>query len=296
MAKDLNQWRIPMNYKKNIPLTFAALCVAGALSACSDNKVVGADEQTNTMAETTTVVGNVFSIDVQRVMAARLKEVAKPNAPTTAVLAHDSTLQLSVIKTFGGDEIYNNEKNRMINMNYLDTTITESKGWTYYSMQDENGIQHGPIAMSQFAMNAMAGIVHYVNNIACMNENKSLRVGDVVHISSDSYEFSHLFSVEKSYSDPSQFQEKRSQIRRLQTRDSLMMAQFIEDCVALDGKLGKEDASFVMGGVECGVNPKLTCTLEKDDYYDPYWEKYASFIVNSCRSDIESSDHIPVVP
>ena len=296
MAKDLNQRRIPMNYKKNIPLTFAALCVAGALSACSDNKVVGADEQPNTMADTTTVTRFVLSSDVQRVMLARLKEVAKPNAPTTAVLAHDSTLQLTAVETFDGDSIYNNEKNRMVNMNYLDTTITETKGWGYYSMQDENGVLHGPIAMNQAAMKAMTGIVHYVNNIACVNENKSLRVGDVVHITSDSYEFSHLFSVEKSYSNSYQFQEKRSQIRRLQTRDSLMLVQFIEDCDALDGKLGKEDATFVMGGVECGVNPKLTCTLEKDDYYDPYWEKYASFIVNSCRSDIESSDHIPVVP
>ena len=40
-----------MNIKKIIPFTFAALSVAGALSACSDNKVVGADEHTNTMAE-----------------------------------------------------------------------------------------------------------------------------------------------------------------------------------------------------------------------------------------------------
>ena len=37
------QRRIPMNFKKIIPLTFAALSVAGALSACSDSTVVGAD-------------------------------------------------------------------------------------------------------------------------------------------------------------------------------------------------------------------------------------------------------------
>ena len=290
-----NQRRIPMNMKKIIPLTFTALSVAGALSACSDSAVVGADVQGNSVAETTTVIEPVIDADVQRVMVARLKEVAKPNAPTSAILAHDSTLQLTVIKTFDGDSIYNNEKNRMLNMNYLDTTITENKGWTYYSMQDENGVLHGPIAMAQFAMKALMGITHYVNDVACVNENKSLRVGDVVHKSSDSYEFSHITIVETSYSSPSQSQEKRIQSRSLQTRDSLMLAQFIEDCAALDGKIGREDASYMIGGVEAGVNPKLTCTLEKDDYYDPYWEKYASFIVNSCRSDIESIDHIPVV-
>ena len=40
-----------MNFKKIIPLSLATLSVMGAFTACSDNKVVGADEQTNTMAE-----------------------------------------------------------------------------------------------------------------------------------------------------------------------------------------------------------------------------------------------------
>jgi hypothetical protein len=40
-----------MNIKKIIPLSLAAMSMMGAFTACSDNKVVGADEQTNTMAE-----------------------------------------------------------------------------------------------------------------------------------------------------------------------------------------------------------------------------------------------------
>ena len=276
------QRRIPMNFKKIVPLTFAALSVAGALSACSDSTVVGADSQDNSVAKTTTTtVEPVLSSDVQRVVVARLKEVAKPNVPTTAILAHDNTLQLSVIKTFDGDSVYNNEKNRILNMNYLDTTITENKGWTYYSMRDENGVLHGPIAMAQFVVNT-AGVLDYINDIACLNENKWLIDGDGVHKSSDSYEFNHITTS----------QEKRIQRRSLQTRDSLMLAQFIEDCVALDGKIGREDASYRIGGVEAGVNPKLNCILEKEDYNDSYWEKYASFIVNSCRSDIESSPSV----
>lgn len=282
-----------MNIKKIIPFSLATMSVMGALTACSDNKVVGADEQPNTVAEGTTVAGYVLSSDVQRVMLARLNEVSKPNVATSAILAHDSTLQLTVVKTFDGDSIYNNEKNRMIDMNYLDTTITENKGWTYYSMQDENSVLHGPIAIAQTVLGfPNSDVIGYVNNVACVNENKWL---DEEHRSSDSYQFERETFQAKSYGSQFQSPEKTIQMRKLQTRDSLMMAQFIEDCVALDGKLGKEDASFFMGGVECGVNPILTCTLEKDDYYDPYWEKYASFIVNSCRSDIESSDHIPVV-
>ena len=40
-----------MNFKKFIPLSLATMSMMGAFTACSDNKVVGADEQTNTMAE-----------------------------------------------------------------------------------------------------------------------------------------------------------------------------------------------------------------------------------------------------
>ena len=278
-----------MNIKKIIPLSLATLSVMGAFTACSDNKVVGADEQSNTVA------GFILSSDVQRVMQARLKEVAKPNVPTSALLAHDSTLQLTVVETFDGDEIYNNEKNRMINTNYIDTTITETKGWKYYSMQDENGVLHGPIAMAQVILGfGRADLVGHVNNVACVNENKWLRDGDVVHRSSDSYQFEReTFQV--SYGSQFQSPVKTIQVRQLHTRDSLMLAQFIEDCAALDGKLGKDESVSFYGGVEAEVNPRLICTSENDDYYDPYWEKYALFIVNNCRSDIESSDHIPVV-
>lgn len=39
-----------MEIKKIIPLSLAAMSVMGALTACSDDKVVGADEHENTMA------------------------------------------------------------------------------------------------------------------------------------------------------------------------------------------------------------------------------------------------------
>ena len=274
-----NQRRIPMNFKKIIPLSFAALSVAGVLSACSDSAVVGADVQGNSVAETTTVVEPVLGPDVQRVLVARLKEVAKPNAPTSAILAHDSTLQLTVVKTFDGDSIYNNEKNRILSMNYLDTTITENKGWTYYSMQDENGVLHGPIAMAQTVLGfPNSEVIGYVNNVACLNENKWIKVGDDVYKYSDYYEFSSGFG---------------SVGMRLQTRDSLMRAQFIEDCNAEDGTIREHENSYSFSGL-IYKELLLDCNLTRNDLHDSYWEKYASFIVNDCRSDVVSNALIPV--
>ena len=260
-----------MNYRKIIPFTFAALSVACAFTACSDNKVVGADEQPNTMAETIISIDPVFSTDAQRVLAARIKEVAKPNAPTSAILAHDSTMRLSIIKTFDGDSVYNNEKNRIINMNSLDTTITENKGWSYYSMQDENGVLHGPIAMAQSGpgFNPDAG---YSNNVACVNENKRLRVGDEVHNSSEYYDFGVGFGNVQMI---------------LQTNDSLLIAQFIEDCNAENGTIQENESVYSAFG-DIFVDSMLYCVMQRDGLNDPYWEKYASYIINNCKSDIVS--------
>lgn len=265
-----------MKFKKFIPLTLAAMSVMGAFTACSDNQpknnVVGADEQPNSVAETTISIDPVFANDAHRVLAARLNEVAKPNAPTSAILAHDSTMRLSIIKTFDGDSIYNNEKNRIINMNYLDTTIIENKGWSYYSMQDENGVLHGPIAMAQFGsgFNPDAG---YSNNVACVNENKRLIVGDEVHNSSEYYDFSVGFGNVQMV---------------LQTNDSLLIAQFKEDCNAENGKSFPNESTYSAFG-DLYVDSKWYCVMQRDDpYKDPLWEKYASYIIDNCRSDIVS--------
>ena len=274
-----NVRRNPMNMKKIIPLTFSALSVAGALSACSDSAVVGADVQGNSVAETTTVIEPVLGTDAQRVLVAKLKEVAKPNAPTTAILAHDSTLQLTVVKTFDGDSVYNNEKNRILSMNYLDTTITENNGWTYYSMQDENGVLHGPIAFAKTVLGfPNSEVIGYVNNVACLNENKWVKVGDDVYKYSDYYEFSSGFG---------------SVGMRIKTRDSLMRAQFIEDCNAEDGTIREQENLYSVSGL-IYKDLLLDCNLNRNGIQDPYWEKYASFIVNDCRSDVVSNALIPI--
>ena len=40
-----------MNFKKIISISFSALAIVGAITACSSDNVAGADEQTNTMAK-----------------------------------------------------------------------------------------------------------------------------------------------------------------------------------------------------------------------------------------------------
>jgi hypothetical protein len=283
-----------MNIKKIIPLSLATMSMMGAFTACSDNKVVGADEQTNTMAET------ILNKDVQRVMVAKLNEAPKSNAATTIVLDRDSSLKLVTLETFDGDEIYNNAKNQMINMDSIDTAYENAEGWSYYqfrdgvrsyykgdrfySMRDENGVLHGPIALSQSVFEY--SIFEYSNTIGCANENKWLRLDDEIYDFGDHYAFTVYPGYELVH-------------MQLRTRDSLMMAQFIEDCIAADGKIEKEGSGIFANGSESVTHlyPRLNCSLKRDNLYkDPYWEKYASFIVNSCRSDIESSDHIPVVP
>lgn len=262
-----------MNFKKIIPLTLATMSVMGAFTACSDkspeNNIVGVDEQPNTMSEVKTLFGNVVSSDVQRAMLAKYKEDSKSNGAVSAILAHDSTFQLNTIKTIDGDEFYNNEINRILSMGDIDTTYVEYKGWDYYSMLDENGVLHGPISISHSVL-----AYDVTNNVGCVNENKWFIEDNEV------YRISEYYSVSVGFGNVQM---------RLQTRDSLLTAQFIEDCNAENGIFSeyKGNRYYILG--EAHVESWINCVMQRDNpYKDPHWVKYASYIINNCRSDVVS--------
>ena len=68
-----------MNIKKIIPISLAAMSVMGSFTACSDNKVVGADEQANSVAV------HLEEKEIASKAATLLKESSKPNVATTVI-------------------------------------------------------------------------------------------------------------------------------------------------------------------------------------------------------------------
>ena len=78
------QGKIPMHFKKIIPLSLAAMSVMGAFTACSDNKVVGADEQPSTVAVTLPL--DATSAEKSAALMAKMNEVSRPNRATAVFL------------------------------------------------------------------------------------------------------------------------------------------------------------------------------------------------------------------
>ena len=290
-----NQRRIPMNFKKIIPLTFAALSVAGALSACSDNKVVGADEQNNTVAE------HLEEKEVASRAASLLKNSAKSNAATTVILSieynDDGTRNIDSTEVLDGGEAYNKFMSDVVAVDTLNTSYKTGEGWKhftyldfeshslfgkYYSMQDENGIAYGPISFSDDAVKMGDGW-HLMKSVLCWNESKWITSNDSV------FEFPEFL---KAYTK--QFDLSTKLRLEFSTRDSLLLSQFVEDCIAADGTISKGWYS-----IDTQFMPNLECFLPREDSNPirlPYWEKYASYVVDNCRSDIVPEMRIPTVP
>lgn len=279
------QRRIPMNFKKIIPLTFTALCVAGALSACSDSTVVGADSQDNSVAE------RLDEKEIASKAAALLKGSSKLNAATTVIISseynEDRTQKISSTEVLDGDEAYVNAMNSIIDIDTINTSYATAKGWMHgrepsgleyhlyfggaYSMQDEYGVTYGPIYSDESAVKMGDGW-HSVKSVYCWNESKWYTLNDSV------YEFSEHFTAYAHY-DYAKIDLDYS------SRDSLALNQFVEDCIADSGTIFK--SGLAIDGQR--YQPQLRCTLvmlNENPIRISHWKKYASSVIDNCRSDI----------
>jgi hypothetical protein len=280
------QRRIPMNFKKIIPLTFAAL------SACSDSSVVGADEQANSVAV------HLDEKEIASKTATLVKESSKPNVVTTVIISsdlnEDRTRKVRSTQVLEGDDTYNRTMNSIIAVDTINTSYKTEKGWVYYSyhdfeayslygdfysMQDENGVIYGPIALIENATKMGDGW-HLIKSLNCWNESKWFVSNDSVfefmeHLTV--YAHDAYAKIDLDYS----------------SRDSLVLNQFVEDCIADGGTVFKSAR-----GIDTQRQPELRCTLpslHENPIRISRWEKYASYVINNCRSDIVPEMRIPQV-
>ena len=293
MNKKKIQRRIPMNMKKIIPHTLAALSIAGALSACSDNKVVGADEQSNSVAV------HLEEKEIASKAVTLLKENSKPNVATTVIVSRklneDRILEITSTQVLEGNDAYNRAMNDIIAVDTLNTSYETAEGWMHYessgtesysyyfrdvySMQDENGVTYGPIHSYESAVKMGDGL-HLIKSLYCMNESKWFTSNDSVfefpeHLTA--YEHEAYGKIDLDYS----------------SRDSLVLNQFVEDCIADGGTIFKSTMA-----IDGQRQPELRCTLVRGSV-NPIrisrWEKYASYVISNCRSDVVPEMRIPKV-
>ena len=256
------QRRIPMNFKKIIPLTFTALCVAGALSACSDSTVVGADSQDNSVAigsSSSVTPGSSGSLGEwifkEKSALAALRSVSKGTAVTYSHTAGCvgcyQTDSVTAHETFDGvtQSIIDFDPT----VRYSDTT-RDSRSNVYLAMKDEEGFLHGEI-FSSFGVN--------FKEVNCLIEQEG---------------YNTLYQVYfNGKSAPNYLPNKA--FKYLMSADFTLIEEFKKDCILENGEVDGFDGDVQ---VACIVNSEEVNGVET--YKDPYWDKYAKYIIDNCVS------------
>ena len=278
-----------MNFKKFIPLSFTALSVMGAFTACSDNKVVGADEQSNTVAErssSSVTLGSSNSMNTTDL----LKALSRPNIAAAVFISDDDVF----VDTINARENFENTVHFIIDDDSVRLTMGDSVGWHTFvemhtltnllsALQDENGVIHGPIEYGRGFHTPSYDSTAYSfgKHVACMSSKKmNTRIGLIDDAKFEDYHFGvNQYDVGMN----------------IYTRDSVTQEQFKQDCTAENGILRDGVGTIIYNsGTPDSVlveNHRLTCSIQKsqrtgDDLYkDPYWKKYASFIIENCKSE-----------
>jgi hypothetical protein len=266
------QGRIPMNIKKIIPISLVAMSVMGSFTACSDNKVVGADEQTNTMAELSSSSiepGSLSSssslqgwkIDREGALAA-LRSVRKETAIAYTYLAGDSAEQIDSVNAY---ESFDRIVQIILDKDGTIIFDKNARGYdnnyqTYAVMKDEEGLVHGELWLEHGFKNVETGSSL---ELTCTGLNNWYDVY---------FRFVDVYGVPDS-----------AAIKYFRSTDSTMREQFRQDCALENGELGDDPKFYPDLG--CRITPKLIDGVLT--YKDPYWKKYATHIVESCVSPKE---------
>jgi len=268
-----------MNMKKIIPLSFAALSVAGTLSACSDSSVSGADVQGNSIALSSSSVINPgsssSSISIMNIEGI-LRAISRPNIAAAVVVSNEEVVE----DTVNARETFENLIQSIIDADDYITSIVDSADWRQFNdmnfndkkigaMQDENGVVHGPIDYSSLVA------FYEANNDYAFGKNISCRGKNV----ESPYEYNS--GVHKKYWG-----------MNIRSQDSVVLEQFRQDCAHENGSVWEDSSRTIYNhGTPDEIieyTTRINCSVEKAEGdslvvgRNPYWKKYATIIVEKC--------------
>lgn len=265
-----------MNIKKIIPLSLATLSVMGAFTACSDNKVVGADEQPNSVAEgssSSVVPGSSNSLDEHGVQWSARTILRSVSQGTAATVFHMMGSSIVEVDSVTARESYDRTVQSILD---YDVTLRVAEydvkydtiampafehpfnSLTYAIMKDENGLTYGEIALH-------GDIAPLSYSIYC-NGEKDIR---------------SIYSVD--WGNENNFTEVNKYLR---SDDTTLLELFKQDCALENGIL--DSADFYIPEIYCTVAPQK---VDSDPTYkDPNWKKFATGIAEGCVSTTENLD------
>lgn len=270
------QRRIPMNFKKIIPLTFTALCIAGALSACSDSTVVGADSQDNSVAEgssSSVTPGSSNTLPGQSIQGYARTALRSVSQGTAATVFHMMGSSIVEVDSVTAHESYDRTVQSILD---YDVTLRVAEfdikydtiampafehpfnSSTYAVMKDENGLTYGEITLN-------GDVAPLSYSIYC-NGEKDIR---------------SFYSVSWGYEN-----DFSGVMKTLRSEDSTLLERFKQDCALENGTL--DSADFYIPEIYCTVAPQK---VDSDPTYkDPKWKKFATGIAEGCVSTTENID------
>ena len=278
-----NVRRIPMNMKKIIPLSFAALSVAGALSACSDSTVVGADVQGNSIALSSSSgvgpesSGSLHGLSFRAQALAAIRDVRKGAAVAFVHMAGDTVNQIDSVTAH---ESYDRAVQSILDYDVTIDTHAEYvikfdtvAGFAFNSsinamMRDEEDVVH---EATLFVDNAPWGYSVNCSGKADHSWERSYEINP-----GDSYWFGDTSVV----------------VKALRSSDSALLEQFRQDCALENGRL-YETTGFDSPEAHCMVPLNLVEGVIVDGpetYRDPNWKKYATGVLEGCVTTIDFDD------
>ena len=294
-----------MNIKKIIPLSLATMSMMGAFTACSDNKVVGADEQTNTMAElssSSVEPGSSNSLIVLSYLKeegakAALVGVSKGTAVTYSHIEGETGYQTDSVTAH---ESFDRAVQSILNIDPTVRLIDEKipsdystykmNRQTYMAMKDEDGLVHGDILFRHgYESYPEVGI-----DVSCGIEYVDID-GNYVQMRFEdylvNYDYDNYFGFMPRYevhfnTKDHPFYKDLTAIKYLVSVDSTIREEFRKDCALENGELVEDDGLQMT----CHANAELKDGVQT--YTDPYWKKYATYMIERCVSTQSIDDFI----
>lgn len=283
-----------MNTKKIILLSFCTLGIISALSACSSDKVAGADEQTNTMATQSSSSQEPTSASRTKNVLASLKKFYNSPEPVTISVSEAGEIIEDTINAQASFEaayqaIVADDSITWINVEENQDVCNSDSCYAITAMLDSEKIVHGPIGFSSSPIN---------KQIICLNSKVLL----YTIAFGDGY-------IEKTFLKGKSDNQK----------DSISMEQFKDECSEENGEfysavsktrgqsieITEEGTVFAPDRIDstgtcriefakqnCAPDTGI-CTPEEIPadttfgYRDPYWKKIVKYIFDNCVSELE---------
>lgn len=247
-----------MNIKKIIPLSLAVLGVTSFLNACSNDadekKVVGADEQPNTMAENSSMDEILARLKQSKSRTSVAIVMDENGVRVDSANAHE-TFDKTLDSIFDGGILYAGRLNH-------DSLQFKSRN-SSFALYRGNGVVQGPVMITDMFM---------MNRVLCsvsQPENEYYHV----QLSEDGRATKEFWAYDSTLIE--QFKENCAHEEGTYSVGENRSMEFVDD----DGSVR--------------YNPVAKCVVEVSvtdgscSYEDPYLKKYGSMVVDRCFSESE---------